>query len=176
MARFVIFAKMNEAREGRLRCYCMTDDKTDKTLELHENFTEVARSRDIEVGTCVCICTHTHSCFTRGLVALCSQLMEGMPLHLECSGNLVPIRKATQQPRSFSFQAFRDNRLPVSVKVCHKMIVNRAAFLSLIINSCGIVILFFSRLGSVWQESFHQLVFLPTKTCDVFARPLMSAS
>ncbi|KAK3523501.1 hypothetical protein QTP70_001164 [Hemibagrus guttatus] len=92
MAKFVVFAKMNEAREGRLRCYCMTDDKMDKTLELHENFTEVARSRDIEV-------------------------MEGMPLHLECSGNLVPVRKATQQPRTFSFQAFRDNRLPVSVKV-----------------------------------------------------------
>uniref|UniRef100_A0A673Z602 Ankyrin 1 n=1 Tax=Salmo trutta TaxID=8032 RepID=A0A673Z602_SALTR len=85
MAKFVIFAKMNEAREGRLRCYCMTDDKMDKTLELHENFSEV--------------------------------VMEGMPLHLECSGNLVPVRKATQQPRSFSFQAFRDNRLPVSVKV-----------------------------------------------------------
>lgn len=50
MAKFVIFAKMNEAREGRLRCYCMTDDKMDKTLELHENFTEVARSRDIEVS------------------------------------------------------------------------------------------------------------------------------
>lgn len=50
MAKFVIFAKMNEAREGRLRCYCMTDDKMDKTLELHENFAEVARSRDIEVG------------------------------------------------------------------------------------------------------------------------------
>ncbi|XP_062873582.1 ankyrin-1a isoform X4 [Trichomycterus rosablanca] len=92
MAKFVIFAKMNEAREGRLRCYCMTDDKMDKTLEQHENFTEVARSRDIEV-------------------------MEGMPLHLECSGNLIPVRKATQQPRCFSFQAFRDNRLPVSVKV-----------------------------------------------------------
>ncbi|XP_018608402.1 ankyrin-1-like isoform X3 [Scleropages formosus] len=92
MAKFVVFAKMNEMREGRLRCYCMTDDKMDKTLEQHENFTEVARSRDIEV-------------------------MEGMPLHLECSGNLVPVRKATQQPRSFSFQAFRDNRLPVSVKV-----------------------------------------------------------
>lgn len=45
--------------------------------------------------------------------------MEGMPLHLECSGNLVPVRKATQQPRCFSFQAFRDNRLPVSVKVPH---------------------------------------------------------
>ncbi|MBN3296933.1 ANK1 protein, partial [Amia calva] len=92
MAKFVVFAKMNEAREGRLRCYCMTDDKMDKTLEQHENFTEVARSRDIEV-------------------------LEGMPLHLECSGNLVPVRKATHQPRSFSFQAFRDNRLPVSVKV-----------------------------------------------------------
>ncbi|XP_062307901.1 ankyrin-1-like [Osmerus eperlanus] len=92
MAKFVVFAKMNEVREGRLRCYCMTDDKMDKTLEQHENFTEVARSRDIEV-------------------------MEGMPLHLECSGNLVPVRKATQQPRCFSFQAFKDNRLPVSVKV-----------------------------------------------------------
>uniref|UniRef100_A0A4W5RCP2 Ankyrin 1 n=1 Tax=Hucho hucho TaxID=62062 RepID=A0A4W5RCP2_9TELE len=92
MAKFVVFAKMNEVREGRLRCYCMTDDKMDKTLEQHENFSEVARSRDIEV-------------------------MEGMPLHLECSGNLVPVRKATQQPRCFSFQAFRDNRLPVSVKV-----------------------------------------------------------
>lgn len=50
MAKFVIFAKMNDPREGRLRCYCMTDDKVDKTLELHENFVEVARSRDIEVG------------------------------------------------------------------------------------------------------------------------------
>lgn len=49
MAKFVVFAKMNETREGRLRCYCMTDDKMDKTLEQHENFTEVARSRDIEV-------------------------------------------------------------------------------------------------------------------------------
>lgn len=49
MAKFVIFAKMNDPREGRLRCYCMTDDKVDKTLEQHENFIEVARSRDIEV-------------------------------------------------------------------------------------------------------------------------------
>lgn len=49
MAKFVIFAKMNDSREGRLRCYCMTDDKVDKTLEQHENFIEVARSRDIEV-------------------------------------------------------------------------------------------------------------------------------
>ncbi|KAG7223494.1 hypothetical protein INR49_015487 [Caranx melampygus] len=113
MAKFVVFAKMNELREGRLRCYCMTDDKMDKTLEQHENFTEVARSRDIEVS-----CAYELNSFHLGKhLCLILKVMEGMPLHLECSGNLVPVRKATQQPRCFSFQAFRDNRLPVSVKV-----------------------------------------------------------
>uniref|UniRef100_A0A663MNU5 Ankyrin 1 n=1 Tax=Athene cunicularia TaxID=194338 RepID=A0A663MNU5_ATHCN len=91
MAKFVVFAKMNDAREGRLRCYCMTDDKVDKTLEQHENFAEVARSRDIEV-------------------------LEGMPLHVELSGNLVPVKKATQ-PRTFLFQSFRENRLVIPIKV-----------------------------------------------------------
>ncbi|XP_032693847.1 ankyrin-1 isoform X14 [Lontra canadensis] len=91
MAKFVVFAKMNDPREGRLRCYCMTDDKVDKTLEQHENFVEVARSRDIEV-------------------------LEGMPLFAELFGNLVPIRKAAQQ-RSFQFQSFRENRLAIPVKV-----------------------------------------------------------
>ncbi|XP_030366041.1 ankyrin-1 isoform X2 [Strigops habroptila] len=91
MAKFVVFAKMNDAREGRLRCYCMTDDKVDKTLEQHENFTEVARSRDIEV-------------------------VEGMPLHVELSGNLVPVKKATQ-PRTLLFQSFRENCLAIPIKV-----------------------------------------------------------
>ncbi|XP_069473770.1 ankyrin-1 isoform X5 [Ambystoma mexicanum] len=91
MGKFVVFAKMNDMREGRLRCYCMTDDKVDKTLEQHENFSEVARSRDIEV-------------------------LEGMPLFIDLSGNLVPLKKATQQ-RSFNFQAFRENRLAIPVKV-----------------------------------------------------------
>jgi hypothetical protein len=49
MAKFVVFAKMNDAVESRLRCFCMTDDKVDKTLEQQENFEEVARSKDIEV-------------------------------------------------------------------------------------------------------------------------------
>lgn len=67
MAKFVVFAKMNDGREGRLRCYCMTDDKVDKTLEHHENFTEVARSRDIEV----CLLQHSwraesRSCSVQG--------------------------------------------------------------------------------------------------------------
>nr|XP_044987442.1 ankyrin-1 isoform X4 [Jaculus jaculus] len=91
MAKFVIFAKMNDPREGRLRCYCMTDDKVDKTLEQHENFVEVARSRDIEV-------------------------LEGMPLFAELSGNLVPVKRAAQQ-RSLHFQSFRENRLAIPVKV-----------------------------------------------------------
>ncbi|XP_062452841.1 ankyrin-1 isoform X3 [Rhea pennata] len=91
MAKFVVFAKMNDTREGRLRCYCMTDDKVDKTLEQHENFTEVARSRDIEVA-------------------------EGMPLHVELSGNLVPVKKDAQ-PRTFLFQSFRENRLAIPFKV-----------------------------------------------------------
>lgn len=49
MAKFVIFAKTHDSVEARLRCFCMTDDKIDKTLEQQENFTEVARSRDVEV-------------------------------------------------------------------------------------------------------------------------------
>lgn len=52
LAKFVVFAKMNDAIEARLRCFCMTDDKVDKTLEQQENFEEVARSKDIEVGLC----------------------------------------------------------------------------------------------------------------------------
>lgn len=50
MAKFVIFAKTHDPIEARLRCFCMTDDKMDKTLEQQENFTEVARSRDVEVS------------------------------------------------------------------------------------------------------------------------------
>lgn len=49
MAKFVVFAKMNDPVESKLRCFCMTDDKVDKTLEQQENFEEVARSKDIEV-------------------------------------------------------------------------------------------------------------------------------
>lgn len=53
LAKFVVFAKMNDGVEARLRCFCMTDDKVDKTLEQQENFEEVARSKDIEVGLCL---------------------------------------------------------------------------------------------------------------------------
>lgn len=49
MAKFVVFAKTNDPVESSLRCFCMTDDRADKTLEQQENFEEVARSKDIEV-------------------------------------------------------------------------------------------------------------------------------
>ncbi|XP_078498805.1 ankyrin-3 isoform X30 [Lissotriton helveticus] len=91
MAKFVVFAKMNDPVEARLRCFCMTDDKVDKTLEQQENFEEVARSKDIEV-------------------------LEGKPIHVDCYGNLAPLTKGGQQ-LVFNFYSFKENRLPFSVKV-----------------------------------------------------------
>lgn len=49
LAKFVIFARSHDPVEARLRCFCVTDDKMDKSLEQQENFREVARSRDVEV-------------------------------------------------------------------------------------------------------------------------------
>uniref|UniRef100_U3F9A3 Ankyrin-3 n=2 Tax=Micrurus TaxID=8634 RepID=U3F9A3_MICFL len=91
MAKFVIFAKTNDAVESNLRCFCMTDDKVDKTLEQQENFEEVARSKDIEV-------------------------LEGKPIYVDCYGNLAPLTKGGQQ-LVFNFYAFKENRLPFSIKI-----------------------------------------------------------
>ncbi|XP_059026167.1 ankyrin-3 isoform X1 [Mustela lutreola] len=91
MAKFVVFAKMNDPVESCLRCFCMTDDKVDKTLEQQENFEEVARSKDIEV-------------------------LEGKPIYVDCYGNLAPLTKGGQQ-LVFNFYAFKENRLPFSIKV-----------------------------------------------------------
>ncbi|XP_077960844.1 ankyrin-3 isoform X17 [Gasterosteus aculeatus] len=91
LAKFVVFAKMNDPVEARLRCFCMTDDKVDKTLEQQENFEEVARSKDIEV-------------------------LEGKPIHVDCYGNLSPLTKSGQQ-LVFNFFSFKENRLPFHVKV-----------------------------------------------------------
>ncbi|XP_058250484.1 ankyrin-2b isoform X14 [Hemibagrus wyckioides] len=91
MAKFVIFAKTHDPIEARLRCFCMTDDKIDKTLEQQENFTEVARSRDVEV-------------------------LEGKPIYADCFGNLVPLTKSGQH-HIFSFFAFKENRLALFIKI-----------------------------------------------------------
>ena len=44
-----MFAKRHDPLEGRVRVFCMTDDKEEKTLEQQEHFVEVAKSRDVEV-------------------------------------------------------------------------------------------------------------------------------
>ncbi|XP_049780926.1 ankyrin-3-like isoform X1 [Schistocerca cancellata] len=91
MAKFVVFAKRVDVLEARLRVFCMTDDKEDKTLEHQEHFTEVAKSRDVEV-------------------------LEGKPQYIEFAGNLVPVTKSGDQLQ-LGFRAFRENRLPFTVRV-----------------------------------------------------------
>lgn len=105
MAKFVVFAKRVESLEARLRVFCMTDDKEDKTLEYQEHFTEVAKSRDVEV-------------------------LEGKPQFTEFAGNLVPVTKSGEQLQ-IPFKAFRENRLPFNVRVKdqHADIVGRALFM-----------------------------------------------
>ena len=49
MSKFVVFTKSHDPSEARMRVFCMTDDRMDKTLENQEHFAEVARSRDVEV-------------------------------------------------------------------------------------------------------------------------------
>ncbi|CAH1406332.1 unnamed protein product [Nezara viridula] len=91
MAKFVVFSKRVDTTEARLRVFCMTDDKEDKTLEHQEQFTEVAKSRDVEV-------------------------LEGKMQYLEFAGNLIPVTKSGDQPK-LGFRAFKENRLPFTVRV-----------------------------------------------------------
>lgn len=91
MVKFVVFAKRVEPNEAKISVFCMTDDKEDKTLEQQEHFTEVAKSREVEV-------------------------LEGRPVWLEFGGNLVPIVKSGEQPEMI-FTAFRENRLSFRVRV-----------------------------------------------------------
>lgn len=105
MAKFVVFAKRVDPMEARLRVFCMTDDREDKTLEQQEHFTEVAKSRDVEV-------------------------LENKIQYLELAGNLVPVTKSGEQLQ-FPFKAFKENRLPFSVRVKdqHADTVGRALFM-----------------------------------------------
>ncbi|KAL9903848.1 uncharacterized protein ACN2A1_004504 isoform 1-T1 [Glossina fuscipes fuscipes] len=105
IAKFVVFAKKVEPYEARLRVFCMTDDREDKTLEKLELFTQVAKSRDVEV-------------------------LESKPQYIEMAGNLVPVTKSGEQLQ-LPFKAFRENRLPFTVRVKdqHADIVGRTLFM-----------------------------------------------
>lgn len=105
MAKFVVFAKRVDPNEARLRVFCMTDDREDKTLEQQEHFTEVAKSRDVEV-------------------------LENKIQYLEMAGNVIAVTKSGDQLQ-FPFKAFKENRLPFSVRVKdqHADTVGRALFM-----------------------------------------------
>lgn len=69
----------------------MSDDNEDKTLEHQEQFTEIAKSRDVEV-------------------------LEGKDIFLEFTGNLVPVLQSGDQLK-LGFKAFRENRLAFTMRV-----------------------------------------------------------
>ncbi|XP_017778994.1 PREDICTED: ankyrin-3-like isoform X4 [Nicrophorus vespilloides] len=91
MAKFVVFVKRVSNLEARVRVFCMTDDKEDKTLEQQEHFVEIAKSRDIEV-------------------------MEGKDVYMEFAGNLVPVLQSGDQPK-LNFKAFRENRIAFTMRI-----------------------------------------------------------
>ncbi|GAB6028396.1 hypothetical protein CHUAL_002561 [Chamberlinius hualienensis] len=105
MAKFCVFAKRHDPMEARLRVFCMTDDKEEKTLESQEHFIEVAKSRDVEV-------------------------LEGKEQFVEFAGNLVPVTKSGEQ-LCLIFNAFRENRLPFTIRVRdpHQDPAGRIAFM-----------------------------------------------
>lgn len=104
MAKFVIFAKRRDINEANIRVFCMTDDKEERTLEVQEHYSQVARSRDVEV-------------------------IEGQALYLEFGGNLIPTHLASSRGRipnssslineqlHFAFRAFQENRLAFTVRL-----------------------------------------------------------
>ncbi|XP_041779506.1 ankyrin-3 isoform X5 [Anopheles merus] len=106
MVKFVVFAKRVDQSEAKLSVFCMTDDKEDKTLEHQEHFTEIAKSRDIEV-------------------------CEGRTVYLEFAGNIVPVMKSGEQ-LSLQFNAFKENRLTFTVKIKNNLddLLGRISFMN----------------------------------------------
>lgn len=105
MAKFVVFAKRIEPMEANLRVFCMTDDKEEKTLEHQEHFSEIAKSRDVEV-------------------------LEKKDQYIEFAGNLIPVMKSGDE-LTLSFSAFLENRLsfPVRLRDAHQEPIGRIAFM-----------------------------------------------
>ncbi|XP_071954021.1 uncharacterized protein [Antedon mediterranea] len=92
LSRFAIFAKTHDPIESRVRVFCSTDDRIDRGhFENQEHFTEVARSKEVEI-------------------------LEGRPVYIELAGNLLSVQKSGDQ-LSMPFLAFQDNRLTFFVRV-----------------------------------------------------------
>lgn len=91
VAKFAIFGRRRNPAEARLRAFCLTDDKLEKTLEKEQYFKELTRSKDIEV-------------------------FEGKPLNVDVAGNLEPVLK-TDEHLLLNFHAFHENRLHFLVRL-----------------------------------------------------------
>lgn len=103
VAKFVIFAKRRDINEANVRIFCMTDHKEERTLELQEHYSQVAKSRQVEV-------------------------IDNQSLFLEFGGNLVPTYLSgsrrianssalINEQLSFVFRAFQENRIAFVVKL-----------------------------------------------------------
>lgn len=102
MARFVVYAKRYEYNEAKLRVYCITDDKEEKTLEQREGFLVVAKSKEVEV-------------------------LDNRVQWLEMSGNIAPISlnksnvncaiSGASEQLNMTFMSFYENRLPFTIRV-----------------------------------------------------------
>jgi hypothetical protein len=97
MCRFVVYAKRYDVNEAKVRVYCITDDREEKSLETRENFITVAKSKEVEV-------------------------LENKIQWLEIGGNIAPvisksIGSDTSSQLNFNFQAFYENRLPFVVRI-----------------------------------------------------------
>ena len=92
MSRFVVFAKRNEPHEALARLFCITDDKENKTLEMQEHFIEIAKSKEVEV-------------------------VNGNTIYLDLQSNNLQTITKTNEHLTFTFRAFRENRLPCVIRI-----------------------------------------------------------
>ncbi|CAF2975896.1 unnamed protein product, partial [Rotaria socialis] len=92
MSRFVVFAKRNDPNESLVRVFCITDDKENKTLEMQEHFIEIAKSKEVEV-------------------------INGNTIYLDLQSNNLQAIVKTNEQLTFTFRAFRENRLPCIVRI-----------------------------------------------------------
>ncbi|CAH8614825.1 unnamed protein product [Heterobilharzia americana] len=91
IGQFIVYARRFHSEEAQLRCLCLTDDSSEKTLELQEGFQRIA------TGPCI-------------------EVLDDHPHWIETAGNLVPVAK-TEEQLQLGMHAFRENRLNMIVRV-----------------------------------------------------------
>lgn len=103
VAKFVIFAKRRDINEANVRVFCMTDDKEERTLEVQEHYSQVAKSREVEV-------TDNQSLYLEFGGNL-------VPTHLSKSRGLASSKTFINEQLAFVFRAFQENRIAFGVKL-----------------------------------------------------------